>query len=78
MSLSPSHKDRVAIPHQPAPPAHWPEDCAEVYSHPWLRIFQCPVCKQGHEFKADELGPEIVGLACFGDGTSFVREEPAG
>lgn len=73
MSLSPSYKDRIRIPHQPAPPAHWPEDCAEVYSHPWLRIFQCPRCKKGYEFKTDEFDQD--GLSCWGDGFVYFTEE---
>lgn len=78
MSLSPSYADRVRIfPEQPRPPAHWPQDCAEVMSHEWLRVFRCPLasCGKVHEVAHDDMR-DADSLACYGDGVTTIREEP--
>jgi len=77
VALSPPYSERTKIPHQPTPSLgrgfHWPVDCAEVFSHPWLRVFQCPECKQGHERLKDEMLKG--GLVCHGNGSVEVEDE---
>lgn len=74
MSLSPRYADRVRLPHQPRPPEHWPYVCVEVPDER-LRVFLCGRCAKRHEFQRDDLG-DATGLACYGDGTSVIRDEP--
>lgn len=79
MALSPSYTARILqFPPQPRPPAHWPEDCAEVMAHDWMRVFRCPLprCGKTHMFRRDEMR-EDSGLACYGDGTSEIFAEPS-
>ena len=71
--MSPPYAGRVLLPHQPRPPQHWPEECAEVMSHAWLRVWKCPTC--GREWAIwREEAEDLVGISCFGDSMSFVRE----
>lgn len=74
MSLSPSYQHRVRMPHQPQPPEHWPQDCFEVMSHSWLRVWRCPICERVHEFMGEDVQAGTV-LACYGNGVTFVEEE---
>jgi hypothetical protein len=78
MTLSPPYPVRADMPHNPTPSLshgfHWPTECVEVFSHPWLRVWQCPHCRQGHELRADEA-QKVIGMACYGDGACEVYEE---
>jgi hypothetical protein len=52
---------------------HWPVDCAEVWGHPWMRTFQCPRCKQGYEFRKDDMTAAL--LFCYGNGIREMEDE---
>ena len=67
---------RLALPKQPRPPQHWPQDCIEVMSHEWLRVFRCPLpdCGKVIELQRDEMDKDD-GVACYGDGWTTVQED---
>lgn len=75
MSLSPSHRDRERIPHQPRPPKHWPVECNEAptYETEPHRQFKCPECKAVRYEPRDEMQGRV--LYCYGDSTTTGRAE---
>lgn len=76
MSLSPRHQDRIRIPHQPAPPQHWPVECAEQMGPTEIRVFVCPdpSCKDRppHRVHRDDMLEQDT-LTCYGDGVLHER-----
>lgn len=52
---------------------HAPTEMLEVYGHPWQRLYQCPVCKDGYEMDAES---KAVGVSCAGGAMLESVEEP--
>lgn len=66
---------KLSVPSEPrrGPNAHEPVEMLEVYGHPWQRLYQCPVCKEGYEMDAES---KAVGVSCAGDAMLESVEEP--
>lgn len=77
--MSPPYADRVRLPHQPRPPAHWPEACEErePIIMGTLRVFVCQVkgCERVHTYRRDDMDATET-LYCDGKGFVIVRTEP--
>lgn len=60
---------KLSVPSEPrrGPNAHEPVEMLEVFSHCWLSVWQCPICRQGYELRKDELPKGFVGVDCAGD-----------